>query len=800
MRQAHDACRMERSFMNDSFSRVAEPAGDGACVTVGGDRVATWITKEAGNRRRPFSAERLQHSIDRIHHELPQLDVADYRRSVQAMVERRSSISADDLVDLLIREAESRVDLVAPEWETFAARLYLRRLYKRASRNRFYDASLRYGSFVGLQESLADRGVYSNDILRCYSREELQQAGDMIEPGRDLLFAYNGLYLLATRYLATDTRRDVYELPQERWLTIALYLMQDERPRERRMQLVGEAYWALSNLYMTVATPTLANAGKVGGQLSSCFIDTVDDSLQGIYDSNTDIARVSKQGGGVGAYMGYVRSSGAPIRGVPNSSGGVVPWIKQLNNTAVSVDQLGQRKGAVAVYLDIWHRDIEAFLDLRLNNGDQRLRAHDVFTAVCIPDIFMEAVERRGDWYLFDPYEVKQAKGWYLQDVFDEQRGQGSFRDRYAELVADERISRRTVRAIDLFKRIMLSQLETGNPFLFHRDEVNRKNPNKHCGMVYSSNLCTEILQNMSPTRMIQEVVSGDQIVTTRRAGDFVVCNLSSINLGRAIAPPDDLLASDVLERLVPIQVRMLDNVIDLNALPVAQATITNHRYRAIGLGTFGWHHLLAQQAIHWNAPEAEELADRLYERINFLAIQSSMQLAREKGRYPMFAGSDWQTGAYFRDRGYAGTAWQALADDVAIHGLRNGWLLAVAPNMSTAQIAGSSASIDPVYSAFYYEEKKDYRRPVAAPGLSLETFPYYKKGAYKVDQFASVRQNARRQRHVDQSISFNLYVPSSIRAGTLLDLHLAAGRAGLKTTYYVRSNDIDASECEWCS
>jgi ribonucleoside-diphosphate reductase alpha chain len=470
--------------MTDNTYRAADLAGAGDALRAGGERVPTWITKEAGNRRLPFDAERLQRSIDTVHAEFPQLDVSDYRRVVQAMVERKPSLSADDLVDLLIREAESRVDLVAPEWEQFAARIYLRRLYKRASRNRFYDVSLKYGSYVGLQESLADRGIYSNDILRCYSKEELQQAGEMIEPERDRLFAYNGLYLLATRYLASDRSREVYELPQERWLTIALYLMQEEKPRERRMQLVGEAYWALSNLYMTVATPTLANAGKVGGQLSSCFIDTVDDSLQGIYDSNTDIARVSKHGGGVGAYLGYVRSSGAPIRGVPNSSGGVVPWIKQLNNTAVSVDQLGQRKGAVAVYLDIWHRDIEAFLDLRLNNGDQRLRAHDVFTSVCVPDLFMEAVERRADWYLFDPHEVKSAKGWYLQDFYDEKRGSGSFRDRYAELVADERISRRTVKAIDLFKRIMLSQLETGNPFLFYRDEVNRKNPNKHAGMV----------------------------------------------------------------------------------------------------------------------------------------------------------------------------------------------------------------------------------------------------------------------------------------------------------------------------
>ncbi|TWT22307.1 ribonucleoside-diphosphate reductase subunit alpha [Luteimonas marina] len=764
--------------------------------------VATWITKEAGNRRIPYDRARLERAIDRVHAEFPQLDIADYKRSVFGFVERKDAVNADDLVDHLIREAEARVDVAAPEWEIFAARLYLHRLYKRASRNRFYDTEQKYGSYVGLQESLADRNVYSNDILRAYSKEELVEAGKMIDPGRDKLFAYNGLYLLATRYLATDTSRAVYELPQERWLTIALYLMQDEKPRERRMQLVGEAYWALSNLYMTVATPTLQNAGKIGGQLSSCFIDTVDDSLQGIYDSNTDIARVSKGGGGVGAYLGYVRSSGSAIRGVPNSSGGVVPWIKQLNNTAVSVDQLGQRKGAVAVYLDVWHRDIEAFLDLRLNNGDQRLRAHDVFTSVCIPDLFMEAVERRGDWYLFDPHEVKRIKGWYLQDFFDEKRGEGTFRKKYEEVVADERIARKTVKAIDIFKRIMVSQLETGNPFMFYRDEVNRKNPNKHAGMVYSSNLCTEILQNMSPTRMMQEIISGNQIVTTRQAGDFVVCNLSSVNLGRAVLPQEDQgdLITDVLERLIPIQVRMLDNVIDLNDLPVPQATITNRKYRAIGLGTFGWHHLLAQKGIHWNTPEAEDFSDELYERINFLTVQASMELAKEKGTYSAFLGSDWHNGEYFRARDYNSSKWLELSAQVAVNGVRNGWLLAVAPNMSTAQIAGSTASIDPIYSAFYYEEKKDYRRPVAAPGLSLETWPYYEKGAYKVDQFASVRQNARRQRHVDQSISFNFYVPSTIRASTLLELHMTAWREGLKTTYYVRSNDIDIAECEWCS
>ncbi|HAO5812898.1 TPA: ribonucleoside-diphosphate reductase subunit alpha [Listeria monocytogenes] len=759
-----------------------------------GLQMTTYIVKDGGNRKLPFDKSRLDGYLEKIHEEFPKLDLEDYKRKVFNFVEKKEDYAADELVDYLIREAEARTDIHIPEWEHFAARLYLNKLYKKASKNRFYNDDDKYGSYVGLQESLGERGIYSGNILKNYSKEDLIAAGKLIDPEKDKLFTYNGLYLLATRYLATDSERNVYELPQERWLTIALYLMQNE-PKEKRMKLVEEAYWALSNLYMTVATPTLANAGKVGGQLSSCFIDTVDDSLQGIYDSNTDVARVSKHGGGVGAYLGYVRSTGAAIRGVKGASGGVIPWIKQLNNTAVSVDQLGQRKGAIAVYLDVFHKDIESFLDLRLNNGDQRLRAHDVFTAVCIPDIFMEAVERRGEWYLFDPHEVKAKKGWYLQDFYDETKGEGTFREKYDELVADETVSKKIVKAIDIMKRVMMSQLETGNPFMFYRDEVNRMNPNKHEGMVYSSNLCTEIMQNMSPTKMIQEIISGDQIVITKQAGDFVVCNLSSVNLGRAVVAEEG-----TLERLIEVEVRMLDNVIDLNELPVPQATITNQKYRSIGLGTFGWHHLLALKNIAWDSEEAEKYADELYEQINYLAIRASNKLAQEKGAYKVFKGSDWNTGEYFARRNYNSPEWQELAKEVAEKGLRNAYLVAVAPNMSTAQIAGSTASIDPIYSAFYYEEKKDYRRPVIAPDLNLSTYPYYEKGAYKVDQFASVRQNGRRQRHVDQSLSFNFYVPSGIKASKLLELHMTAWNEGLKTTYYVRSNDIDVEECEWCS
>ena len=341
-------------------------------------------------------------------------------------------------------------------------------------------------------------------------------------------------------------------------------------------------------------------------------------------------------------------------------------------------------------------------------------------------------------------------------------------------------------------KRIMRSQLETGVPFMFYRDEVNRMNPNKHEGIIYSSNLCSEIAQNMSATSASQEVLEDGVIVSRRTPGDFVVCNLSSINLGKAVP-------AGVLGRLIDIQVRMLDNVIDLNQIPVLQAQVTNRRYRGIGLGTFGWHHLLAQKNIQWESEEAVEFADKLYEDIAYYTIRASAKLAGEKGGYPLFSGSDWQTGAFFERRGYKGERWEALREKVGQSGVRNGYMMAVAPNSSTSVIAGSTASIDPVFKPFYHEEKKDYKLPVVAPDLDHRTYDIYRRSAYIVDQRWSVRQNAARQRHIDQSISFNLYVPNTIRASVLLDLHLQAWKSGLKTTYYTRSTASDIEECEWC-
>ncbi|CDQ21566.1 ribonucleoside-diphosphate reductase subunit alpha [Halobacillus karajensis] len=699
-----------------------------------------------------------------------------------------------DNSDALILECLAEIDETEPDWTYIASRIHLHQMYEEAAENRQTEAP--YENFHALINTLIEKEVYSQQLLTSYSKNEIDDLEEAIVPERDHFFTYIGLKTLSDRYLARSKTQAVYELPQERFMIIAMVLMAQEH-QSKRLSLIKEAYWALSHLYMTVATPTLANAGKRYGQLSSCFIDTVDDSLQSIYDSNTDIANLSKHGGGIGVYLGKIRSRGSDIRGFKGVSSGILPWMKQLNNTAVSVDQLGQRQGAVAVYLDVWHKDIFPFLDSRLNNGDERQRTHDLFTGVSVPDLFMEAVENREDWYLFDPHEVRNVMGYSLEDYFDEKKGAGSFREKYNACVAHPDLSKERVPAIEIMKRIMIGQLETGTPYMFYRDEVNRMNPNSHAGMIYCSNLCTEIAQNQQPTTQDEQYVEDGKIITVKSPGDFVVCNLSSINLGRAVP-------AGVLKRLISIQVRMLDNVIDHNNIPVLQAQLTNQSYRGVGLGTFGWAHLLAQKKIDWESNKALEYTKEVYEAVAFYAIEASCELASEKGSYPLFEGSDWQTGEFFLKRTFDqdGTwNWKALKDKVESNGMRNGYLLAVAPNSSTSLIAGSTASIDPVFKKFYSEEKKDYKIPVTAPDLNHETYGYY-PSAYDVDQHASIRQNGIRQKFIDQSISFNLYVRNDIQAKELLDLHLASWKNGLKTTYYTRSTSSQGEfdDCEVCS
>lgn len=690
----------------------------------------------------------------------------------------------------LIKAAVELTTQDAPKWEYIAGRLLCFKLNKDIAAE---TNSLGVNSFYDKLRYLTDKGLYGDYILAAYSKEEINEAQTFMKPERDTLLNYSGLDLLSKRYLLRTHDQHPIEMVQEMFLGIALHLAMPEK--RDRMGWVRRFYDMLSRLEVTMATPTMANARKPYHQLSSCFIDTVPDSLEGIYRSIDNFAQVSKFGGGMGLYFGKVRATGSSIRGFKGVAGGVIRWLKLVNDTAVAVDQLGVRQGAVAVYLDAWHKDLPEFLQIRTNNGDDRMKAHDIFPAVCYPDLFwrMAKEDLNQPWHLFCPHEIMTVKGYCLEDYYGEE-----WEKRYLDCVADARLSRRIISIKDIVRLVLKSAVETGTPFTFNRDTVNAANPNAHKGMIYCSNLCTEIAQNMSPIESAGTEIKtedGDVVVVkTVLPGDFVVCNLASLSLGHL--PLED---EQKMNEIVATVVRALDNVIDLNFYPVPFAQITNHRYRSIGLGVSGYHHALAKRRISWESEDHLKFMDEVFERINFAAIKASCELAGEKGRYDYFEGSDWQTGEYFRKRGYDSQKWQSLAADVARKGMRNAYLLAIAPTSSTGIIAGTTAGVDPVMKRFFLEEKKGAMLPRVAPELSDKTYWLY-KGAYLMDQSWSMRAAGVRQRHIDQAQSVNLYITNDFTMRQVLNLYLLAWECGVKTIYYVRSKSLEVEECESCA
>ena len=722
----------------------------------------------------------------------------EYRNRSYSMVtlqEKFSSftkpgMSQKDSIDALIKAAVELTTPEAPAWEMISARILSYRSEKKITR---LEEELGLKTFYRKVKYMTEEGLYGDYILQNYSEEEINEAATFIDPERNKLLNYSGLDLLLKRYVIKNYSGKVIERVQEMFLGIALHLAMPEK--EERLMWVHRIYDLLSKLEVTMATPTLSNSRKPSHQLSSCFIDTVPDSLDGIYRSLDNFSQVSKFGGGMGMYFGKVRATGGNIRGFKGVAGGVIRWMRLVNDTAVAVDQLGMRQGAVAVYLDVWHKDLPEFLQLRTNNGDDRMKAHDIFPAICYPDLFWKMAEEdmNQNWSLFCPNEIMRIKGYCLEDCYGEE-----WERKYLDCVNDQRLSRRVISIKDIVRLVLRSAVETGTPFTFNRDTVNRANPNAHKGMIYCSNLCTEIAQNMAPIETVSKEVEtkdGDTVVvTTTRPGEFVVCNLASLSLGRL--PLED---EEKMKEKVATVVRALDNVINLNFYPVPYAQLTNQRYRSIGLGISGYHHALAKRRIKWESEEHLEFMDKVFETINRAAILASSNLAKEKGSYQFFEGSDWQTGAYFDKRGYDSAEWQDVRKTVALQGMRNAYLLAVAPTSSTSIIAGTTAGLDPIMKRFFLEEKKGSMLPRVAPELSDETYWMY-KSAYLINQKWSVRASGVRQRHIDQAQSMNLYITNDFTMRQILDLYLLAWKEGVKTIYYVRSKSLEVEECESCS
>ncbi len=756
-------------------------------------------------------------------------NVSQSELEVDAHIQFRDNITTKEIQKTLIATAVDKIDVDRPNWTFVAARLFLYDLYHQV--NGFNG----YGS---LREYL-ERGEAEGRIVKGFKdKYDLEDLDGYIDPDRDLQFTYLGIRTLHDRYLIKDRENNPIELPQHMFMAIAMFLAQNEFDCQ---SWAKKFYDLLSKFEVMAATPTLSNARTPRHQLSSCYIGSTPDNIEGIFDSYKEMALLSKYGGGIGWDWSKVRGMGSFIDNHKNAAGGTVPFLKITNDIAIAVDQLGTRKGAIAVYLEPWHLDVKEFLDLKKNSGEERRRAHDLFPAMWLNDLFMKRVKDDDFWTLFDPYETGD-----LCECFGEE-----FEKRYIAYENDDSVIKEKIKAKDLWKQILRSYFETGSPFLCYKDNANKANPNSHTGTIRSSNLCTEIFQNTNPNHYKIQVeydngeielfeeeediktdagiekkakkltaldsMNGKQVYMVEKIsepGDTAVCNLASINLSKINTPED-------IERVVPTAVRMLDNVIDLNFYPLKKVKQTNHKSRAIGLGVMGEAQMLAENRIKWGSYEHLHKVDEIMEAVSFNAIKASSDLSLEKGQYPEFEGSHWSKGIFpidvanenakkLVDRGglFGYTYnWDELRQKVQSDGMRNGYLMAIAPTSSISILTGTTQAIEPVYKRKWFEENLSGLIPVVVPKLGPDTWEYYTP-SYDLDQRDLVKAAAIRQKWIDQGQSLNIFVSLDKASGKYLnDIYLSAWELGVKSCYYLRSqspessNDVEdrSMECVGC-
>ncbi|MEM4959119.1 MAG: ribonucleoside-diphosphate reductase subunit alpha [Nanopusillaceae archaeon] len=739
-------------------------------------------------------------------------DVDFLEIELDAQIHFYDGIKTKDIHKILIDTAISKISVATPNYSYVASRLMLYDLYKEISYKRKLKIKekKRYGDYIfeiynpeKFYETLIDlveKNIYGKYLIENYSKDEMFELFSYIQPKRDYKFTYAGIKTLIDRYLVKDLDGKVAELPQEMYMLIAMTLAIPES-KEKRVEYAKKFYDLLSEHKVSVATPILLNARRNELQLSSCFVLTIDDDLHNIFENITHSALISKFAGGLGIYIGKLRGMGAPIRGYQNASSGIIPVVKVINDVMVYVNQLGIRKGSASITLDIWHTDILDFLEIKTNAGDERKKAHDIHPAISIPDIFMKRLLNKEDFTLFNPYYTKNVKdGKNLEDFYGEE-----FEELYLKLEKElpEKAKIR-INSFKLWKMLLTVIFETGEPYVFFRDTANRLNPNKHKGMIYSSNLCMEITQNMKPFVIENQRIESDKCVKERRFGDVVVCNLGAINLGVI----DDF---SELEEIARYLVRMIDNTIDINNLPIPDAVYTNKKYRSIGIGVANYHYHLAKKNIKFDSEENIEYTDKLFENIAYYVLKASNELAKEKGMYEYFDGSDWSKGIFFgrsveeiqKESMEKGTNldWIGLYENIKKHGLRNAYLLALMPTGSTSIIIGATPSIEPVFARFYKEENQSGIIPQVPP--EVDKYFWFYKPAYDINQEFIIRLASVRQKWIDQAQSLTLFIkPEEITGGDLSNLYILAWKSGLKTIYYVRSRsktDI-TDDCEMCS
>ncbi len=682
-------------------------------------------------------------------------------------------------------------------WQNIAGRLYIMDMYKSASRNRNISLDEIYSpkAFKAHIDHYISKGLYFKEITTHYSSEDILAAGEAIDHERDLTYIYSTVLAFDRRYLL-NPNKEIRELPQEMYMLIALFLALPE-PKEKRLALARQIYEVTSSQKLSLPTPTLMNARTNFHQLSSCFKLNLNDDLRTIYHGLENMAQISKFGGGVGVYLGHIRSRGSAIRGLNGASGGVIPWVRLINDTATAVNQLGARLGAISPTLDIWHRDVLDFLALQTETGDIRAKAFDIFPALSIPDIFMRRAEANQPWTLFDPNEIFQRKRQRLEDLYGT-----AFDALYEECENDQHITSRTViPAKDLMKRFLKVAVETGMPYAFFRDTVNAVNPNKHAGMVYSTQLCTEICQNTTDAKFIEETSANGEINLRYTPGESVVCNLASINMAKV---HDDQDIAEVL----PIALRVLDNIITLNFYPIKESQLTASKYRSVGLGFMGLAEYLACNHLNYDSLAAREQVAVLFEKYAYATLKASNELARERGAYELFHGSEWSKGILFgRDESWYKTEsrfpeeWSALIQAIKKDGVRFAYHLAPAPNTSTAGVVGTTAGLLPIYKKFFVETNAIAPIVTVAPNLNPKNFWFYKEYVH-IDMNDVIDMIATIYPWIDQSISFEWLIdPAKVSPAELYGYYIKAWRSRIKTVYYLRSMSGAAGEsCVSCS
>ena len=793
--------------------------------------MAIMIEKRNG-RKEILDISKIQKNTIAATKDLPGVSQSDLE--LDAQIKFIDGMSSSDIQDALIKTAVEKIDIDVPNWTFVASRLFLFDLYHRVGK---VTHGIKGKPYCHLKDYIRYGQEAGRIIPGLGDKFDLDDLDAHIKPERDFLFNYLGVKTLYDRYLIKNKDANPIELPQQMFMGIAMFLSQNEDDKQKSAK---EFYDVISQFEVMLATPTLSNARTNRHQLSSCYIGSSPDNIEGIFDAYKEMALLSKFGGGIGWDWNSIRSLGGVIDNHKSAAGGIVPFLKITNDIALAVDQLGTRKGAIAVYLEPWHMDIVDFIDLKKNSGEERRRAHDLFPALWISDLFMQRVLEDAHWTLFDPYEVRE-----LSELNGE-----AFEKKYIEYENDDSKTKDQMRAKDLWKKILTSYFESGSPFLAFKDTANRSNPNPHEGIIRSSNLCTEIFQNTSPNHYLIkfefedgsiETYEEDEVLTVdsgiaKKAnkitaldslngkrifmvekekidGQTAVCNLASVNLSKINTKED-------IERVVPTAMRMLDNVIDLNFYPLRKVKATNLQTRAVGLGVMGESQMLAEHGLVWGSNDHLKKIDSIMESISYNAIKSSSAIAVEKGSYPTYEGSNWSKGIMPHDNAPqaanalvekdlfdTGYDWDALRATVKEQGMRNGYLMAIAPTSSISILVGTTQAIEPVFKRKWFEENLSGLIPVVVPNLSPDTWNFYTP-AYEVEQKDIIKAAAVRQKWIDQGQSTNIFMSLDKASGRYLhEIYTLAWQLGLKSTYYLRSQSPEAAtdvedrtlECSGC-